>query len=629
MFVIEVIPLKRGVQIDTLSYYSSTQYTRGTVLQIPVRNETILGVVVNANEVSATKTAIRAATFSLKKLPLQEKVQSLSPAYIKTAEELAEKYASSVGSILYNLLPPDIRNGEIQLPHTHHTAGEELWTPEVLTAARAERFLSYRSLVRETFAHSGSVLCVVPSSAEAEELEAYLGAGIANRTVLLTSTQGKRQAREAYASLDDFSKSKLIITTPSHAMIERHDITLVIVEHARSPYYKELIRPYLDYRDVLTTHARHAGRRIILADLLPRSEDEYRRRTDVYHTFGEHPKRIELKAKVQLITLKEKTDGATPFKLFSPKVVETITETLKKRGHVFLFAARRGLAPVVACLDCGFIFRSPESGAPYSLLRTMKNGVEERWFVCGASGHRERARDTCEACGSWRLRERGIGIQYVYDELSKLMPRTPITLFDHTTASTHKKATFLQQKFFNTKGAIMIGTHMAVPYLNKPVDVSVIVNMDALYATPTWRLQEDNFALMLRLRELTKDSLYIQARSKDDTLIEHAKHGSIEQFYTEELELRKTFNYPPFTTFIHFTWQGPKEATDKIESLVETTFKPYNISIYSAPFPPKGAVMQFGLIRVSAKDWPDKKLSLLIRSMPPSIRIIIDPDRIV
>ncbi len=61
-------------------------------------------------------------------------------------------------------------------------------------------------------------------------------------------------------------------------------------------------------------------------------------------------------------------------------------------------------------MDCAHIFRSPQSGAPYSLVRTYKGDTEERWFVCGASGERVRAADTCSQCGSWRLKERGIGV---------------------------------------------------------------------------------------------------------------------------------------------------------------------------------------------------------------------------
>ena len=39
MFVIEVIPLIRGTKIDTLSYYSGTDYPVGTFLDVMIRNK--------------------------------------------------------------------------------------------------------------------------------------------------------------------------------------------------------------------------------------------------------------------------------------------------------------------------------------------------------------------------------------------------------------------------------------------------------------------------------------------------------------------------------------------------------------------------------------------------------------
>jgi primosomal protein N' (replication factor Y) len=416
--------------------------------------------------------------------------------------------------------------------------------------------------------------------------------------------------------LRTFSKPKLIITTPTHAIIERHDITMTILEHARSPYYKEQTRPYLDYRDVLRIHSKHTGRRLLFADLLLRSEEEHARREGIYETYGDSLKRIELPGKLQVVHQNEKAVTENVFQLFLPKVLEVIRETKKNKGHTFLFAARRGLSPVVACIDCGFIFRSPQSGAPYSLIRTVKNGVEERWFVCSSSGHRERAADTCTSCGSWRLRERGIGIQHVHDELVKIMKDTPIILFDHTTAGTFKKACFLRDTFYKTKGAIMLGTAMAIPYLTEPIETSVIVNMDALYATPTWRLEEENLALLMSLREITEGNVYIQTRSKDVELITHAKHAAIEHFYNEEIELRKTFNYPPFTIFIHLTWQGTPEVVKKIEGDLTTLLAPFSPSFYVSPPSPKSPSIHYCLMRMAAQDWPDQKLVTVLRTLP-------------
>jgi primosomal protein N' (replication factor Y) len=366
-----------------------------------------------------------------------------------------------------------------------------------------------------------------------------------------------------------------------------------------------------------------------MGDILPRSEEEFARREDIYSTYGETPKRIQLPGKLELIQMREKTETTPGFTLFSPQVETLLRENKKKRAHIFIFAARRGLAPLVACVDCGYVFRSPQSGAPYSLIRTVKNGTEERWFVCSTSGERVRASDTCPTCGSWRLKERGIGIQFIHDELRKLLPNSPIILFDHTSATTYKKACFLRDTFYNTKGAIMLGTHMAIPYLTKEIDASVIANVDALLTTPTWRLDEENLALLLRLREVTKASVMVQMRAQEIDLVGYAKNAEVERFYDDELELRKTFNYPPFSTFIHLTWQGSPESVRETKNHIETLFKEFKISFYPSPLSPKDSQIEHGLIRANRGSWPDAKIILALKALPPTVRIIINPDRIV
>ena len=175
----------------------------------------------------------------------------------------------------------------------------------------------------------------------------------------------------------------------------------------------------------------------------------------------------------------------------------------------------------------------------------------------------------------------------------------------------------------------MLGTYMAIPYLTKDIDTSLVVSLDALLTTPTWRLEEENLALLLRLREITKGTVYIQSRTKDHELITYAKHAEVERFYTEEISLRKSFNYPPFVRFIHLTWQGTLEEAKKIETLVNTLLAPFGITTYQSPLAPKDGIVLHGLIRTPASSWPNNTLVALLKQLPPSIRIVHDPDRIV
>lgn len=630
MYVIEVIPLIRGSQVESLTYYSSRTYGTGTIVKIPVRKKEVSGLIIDEQPVSATKTAVRAATFSLRKLPIQEEIYSLPPLLLETARQLCTTTSATLGSILFALLPEEIKEGTQTLESNLPCLGTyETPAISVMTATTEERLRNYRSRVRAAFARRGSVLLLVPSSGYLERAVETLAPGIADRVIVLSSSLPKKRIERAYKELHDMRHAKLIVATPSHAFVDRHDITDIIIEHSRSPHYKSRVRPYLDYRDVMITLAKFGGRQVLLGDLLPRTEDEWLRQEDVYITEGEQPKRMIFNGTARIIEQTEEPEVNLPFRLISPKIKRAIYNTLRPGKRVFIYAARRGLAPVVVCGDCGYIFRCPDSGTPYSLLRTGKGEEEKRWFHSSVSGRRVRAADTCPECSSWRLRERGIGIQQIEDELHEAFPKEEIIIFDHTTATTPRKARMLIGDFYENKQAIMLGTSMALPYLEKPISLSVVPSLDAARAIPTWRADEELFSLLMNLREISNEGVIVQTRSPVDDLLKNFKTGHIEQFYKDEIELRRTLRYPPFSVFIHLTISGTAENIKPVEEAAKEILQNYQPAFYNAPLSNPEKSTRYGLIRIEKKDWPNKELVNLLRSLPPAIRIEINPPRIV
>jgi primosomal protein N' (replication factor Y) len=370
---------------------------------------------------------------------------------------------------------------------------------------------------------------------------------------------------------------------------------------------------------------------LLLGDVLPRTETEAKRREEFYSTEGEQTKRIAFAAPLTIIEQKDIPTPGTPFSLFSKKLQESVSTTLSGRGRVFLYSARRGLAPVVSCIDCGHIFRCPNSGTPFSLIRTINaKGEEERWFVSRVSGRRTRAADTCDNCGSWRLRERGIGIQSVYDDCLERFPGQEIILFDHITASTPKRAQALIEKFYAARGTMLIGTQMALPYLStRGVTLTAVTSLDAARATPTWRSDETHLRLLLNLRELSEKEVIVQTRTTPDALLKSAEAGTIESFYTEELALREALRYPPFYTFIVLSWQGTKTAIEKTEIEIKNRTSAYEGTFYSDPLSTSTKILRHALFRLPAKSPERLELITLLRHFPPYIKIEIDPNRIV
>ena len=528
------------------------------------------------------------------------------------------------------MLPPDIRNGTRPYPRSDTSVTNEETAPQLLTARTDERYDAYQSLIRSTFAHRGSILIVLPTAVEIEYAVQKLSHGIEDRLVVFSPSQTTRQRDASYQKLADTTGAKLIIATPSHAYLERVDLITIVIEQAASNNYITRQRPYLDHRNALITYARISKRSILLGDTVPRTEDEVRRRDEQYSTYGEEVKRITFPSPLSIVTQKDKPQIDTPFQLFSRQLLTSVERALEARGHVFFYAARRGLSPVVVCIDCGYIFRCPDSNTPYSLVRTKKNGEEERWFVSSTSGRRVKAADVCADCGSWRIRERGIGIQHIYDEWKTIMPDTDVTVMDNTNAKTPKQASNIAKQFFAKKSGVLIGTQLALPFLSHGVAVSAIISLDATRTIPTWRADESLFRILLRLRECTQKEVLIQTRTETDNLVTYAARGAIERFYDDEIALRKLLQYPPFSTFILLTWTGTATSVLTIEKNIANSLVSFPVQFYNNPNSTPDKTYRHGLLRIAAENHTlFENILDKIRILPPYVKVEINPERIV
>lgn len=627
MFIISAIPLTKNQSLEALSYYSSVTYPVGTLLTIPIRSREITAIVLKVEPVSAAKTALRAATFSLRKLPAQSDAPCLPKNLLDTAAALTKTVPAHQGSILFQLLPPDIRSGAQPYPPVSDCTNTEDSTPNIITALRADRIRSYRSAVREAFAHRGSTLLIVPTAAAVGRIHDELAQGIEKRIVHFSSTQTKAQRQKNYDAFTDFKTAKLIIATPQFAFLDRHDITHIIVDECGSGHYKARTRPYLDFRESITTYARISGRAVLFGDMMPRTDEETFRQEDVYGTYEEHPKRLDFSHRFTIAEHPSK-QSEEKFCICTKVLIEAIARTLEQRGSVALFCARRGFAPLVLCRDCGHIFRCPDSGAPYSLLERTHLGETKRYFYSALTGKTVAAADTCPICTSWHLYEQGIGVQQVLQFIHKEFPHYHPILFDHTTATTHNKAQAIARQFYEKKGGLLVATNLALPYLTKPIDTTAVISYEALRSIPTWRAEEAALSNLFAIRERTNTECIVQTRSEPDRLLRYADKALLDEFYKEEINLRQILSYPPFTHFILLTWQGDKESVKADETFITETLGKTPIQCYS-PNAHDSKIIRHGLIKIARSDWPDETLMHKLRALPPHIRIEVAPERII
>ncbi len=132
------------------------------------------------------------------------------------------------------------------------------------------------------------------------------------------------------------------------------------------------------------------------------------------------------------------------------------------------------------------------------------------------------------------------------------------------------------------------------------------------------------------MRAITDRNLIIQTRDVEQKVFEYAVRGNLVDFFKEEIDDRKAFNYPPFSTLIKISIAGTK---DEITSLVEelhNKIDQYEIDIFPAFVPQtKGKFAVNGLMKIPEGEWPNKNITDILKSLPMNYSVNVDPESLI
>ncbi|HEY4473731.1 MAG TPA: hypothetical protein VI957_01045 [Candidatus Paceibacterota bacterium] len=629
MFTVRVIPVARGVFRDSLTFFSKTPVAAGSLVSASVRGRAISGIVIESRDVRDEKLDLRSADFTLKKLGKAEPRRIFSPAFINAAKETALFAGIHHGAALSALTSQTIIHSFTKLEKAPLIESLAAVKPDFLIfqAERGERIRTYRNLARESFARGASVLILAPTVIEAETLAREVERGIETQVVRMTGEIPKKKLIELWNRAITEPKPLLVVGTGFTLSIPRRFETFV-VERESARGYRALTRPYLDMRRAAESLAKETGTRLIVADFPLRAESRYRAENG-----GEEFARIQMRASGSTETLiidARKTDGARGekriFTTLTEKTKKIIGEELSRGGRVVVFAARRGLAPLTVCNDCGTPVTDVETGTPMVLHKTVEGNV----FISHRSGAELPAESSCRNCGGWNLVTLGIGIERVVEELAKSFPKAPLFVLTTDTARSHPEAKKIAERFFTTTGSILAGTERMLPYLTEPVELAIVASVDSLLSSSAWRAHEHTLSILFYLRERAENKLIVETRKPDHAVMKAIAEGNPVDFYRKEIAEREQFGYPPFTVFVGLSWRGTKAAVEKLRLTIQEIFSGYDLV---GPLPAesigKGHFLARAVIRLPKKDWPNEELAERLRALPPAVEVIIDPDEIV
>lgn len=632
MFVISVIPIGRGITKEELTYFSGEEIDPGSVVTVPIRGKNIPALVVGSENARDQKGLLRASTFSLKKIMYLSAKKLLPAHFIDTAQVLGRYYASSTGAILSGLVPKTVFEAEETIVQTLKKKNSF----EVLAIQNEiqERVSFYKALIREQFASNNTVYIVAPTVKAAVFLHTSLSQGIESYSFLAHGSLSKKKFLDVWQKTAKQLHPIVLIGTGSILCFPRNDIGVIIVEDENSSAYKLQTRPFPDIRLAAEFMASRLGIRLILGGLPLRIETVWRLHEGEIREATPMRFRPPTTSAQHIIDMRPyKAESRKPFPIFSNELRDLILRSEKSGGRLLLFVVRKGLAPQTVCGDCGSILLCRNCSAPLVLhgkvSETEPITRTENFFLCHHCGRQEDASIHCRTCNSWKLRPLGIGLERVMETLRTQFPHRKVFSIDRD-SKTPAEAEKTVAEFEATPGAILVGTEFALGLLTKPLPYAGVVSLDSLFAIPDFRIYEKIFSLILSLRSHVDELFIIQTRNADASVLKYAIAGNLTDFYKEEIERRKTFHYPPFTTLIKITVAAAVFQFEEKISYLEETFKEYNPDVFDAFI---GVVRnkKIGrlLITLPRGRWIDERLFSLLLTLPPEYEIVIDPENIL
>lgn len=622
MQIITVVPITRSAHSDVLTYFSSLAISVGDVVSVPLRKKNVEAVVVHTQDAAQEKAAIKTSKIGLRKVSRVLSHKPLGEIHMAAAQETARYFGASVGAVLGSIVPSVIwKQVSFRAPLLRPSSIPEV---SIVLADDEERMIQYRSLVREAFRRNESVVLVTATIQDAETAARSLSKGIETYTEVLHSAKRPRILKGTVARIYAEKHPMLVITTPGFISILPAKLSTIILERENSSSYKQSQRPFIDYRYFIRTFASRAQLRLILGDTLLSSETLHDYENGRYEELVVPKWRMAAKASASMVDMREyKPNLQGKLRVISDNLEHLIRESKSGSDHLFIFAGRKGLAPNTICGDCGALLVCDRCANPLVLHKTADN---KRFYLCHRCGDRKEASTRCKTCTSWRLFAFGIGTEIIEEAITTPPRGLVVFRLDSESAKNRKHAARIVEQFYQSPGSVLVGTELALPYLDKPIGVVAVASIDELFSVPDFRINERVMHLLLKLRQLAERKFLIQTRAPEHEIIQDALEGNVSGFYRHELEIRKALLYPPFSVLVKITYLGnPQKIRDEMKKLAsKLPFELYTFPVFIRKGRGKSGLS--GLLKIPKEKWPDETVLNALRVLPPSVEIQVEPE---
>ncbi|UCA59835.1 primosomal protein N' [Chryseobacterium rhizoplanae] len=371
---------------------------------------------------------------------------------------------------------------------------------------------------------------------------------------------------------------RILIGTRNALFLPYQNLGLLVVDEEHDSAYKPReVSPYFNAKDAALVLGGLYNAGVILGSATPSVESYYRARKDKmkYIFLNERFGNVDL-PEYELINFKEAQESKNVSGNFSTRLIDAIRHTIDEKNQVIVLHNRRGYANVVECETCGYVNYCSNCDV---VMTYHKAANEMKCHYCGQRASKPR---TCPKCNSENLNERGVGVEQIHEEVSKLFPENEVDRMD--VDSMRKKFAYekLYEKIEEGETDIVVGTQMISKGLDfDHIELVAIPKADSLLYVQDFRAEERAYQLITQVsgragRVSGKGKILIQTYNPDHSVFQLIKMNNPAKIYKYILTERQKFHYPPFTKLIMIELKHRREdKADRASQFLGSILRKY------------------------------------------------------
>lgn len=458
----------------------------------------------------------------------------------------------------------DILNSDKQKTTTHLLYG--------VTGSGKTRV--YIELIKHYVQEGFSVLLLLPEIAISYQLLSVLKPVFKNQLAYLHSSLSTAQRFSQYRRILN-REANIVLGTRSAVFAPLQNIGLIIFDEEHDSSFKQNRQPRYNAKRIahirLNQNLKNFSAQhprlplsLLLASATPSVESYYYAQQNIFslHRLTKRATGLSLPNLI-FSQLEEYHDH----QILTELSMEKMREHLGQGNQVLIILNRRGHSNYAFCRSCKEREGCPNCSVALSYHEEKNSDTKQKqtFLKCHLCGYQKPYTGICSHCGK-KLKLVGKGTQKAENFIEKHFSQFSYARLDHDSASQKDYSKDVIQAMHDKKIDILLGTQMIAKGFDLPhVTLVIIANADIGLNLPDFRAMERVFQLLVqsagRSGRHNKGEVVIQSAQPDHYVLQSVFHNNHELFYNQEIEMRKTFGYPPFTKMIRYVLLSKDEES--------------------------------------------------------------------